>query len=85
NNLSDKAPESVCIRCGRCIEVCPIGLLPYEISKAVNNHNLDELNKLGTLNCIECGSCAYICPGRLPLLDSCKLGKIELKKLKRGK
>ena len=84
-SLSDKAPENVCIRCGRCVEACPMGLLPFAISKAVHSHNLEELNRLGTLNCIECGSCAYICPARLSLLDSCKLGKIELKKLKKGK
>lgn len=83
--ISDKAPESVCIRCGKCVDVCPMGLQPFAISKAAKKNDLDALRSLHVLDCIECGSCAYICPGRLPLLDYCKLGKYELKNSKGGK
>lgn len=83
--LSDKRPESVCIRCGKCLDVCPMGLQPNAIARAVRNNNLEELRQLHVMDCIECGSCAYTCPGRLPLLDCCKLAKLELRKNKGGK
>lgn len=83
--ISDKAPESVCIRCGKCVDVCPMGLQPFAISKTAKANNLDTLRSLHVLDCIECGSCAYTCPGRLPLLDYCKLGKYALKNSKGGK
>ena len=83
--LSDKKPETACIRCGKCLNACPMGLQPNAIARAVRNHNLEELRQLHVMDCIECGSCAYICPGRLPLLDCCKLAKMELRKNKGGK
>lgn len=84
NEISRKENESVCIRCGKCISVCPMGLQPYAIANAVKAHDMQTLKGLYPLNCIECGSCAYICPGRLQLLDYCKLAKIEIKNAKGG-
>ena len=77
--LSDKQPETPCIRCGKCLDACPMGLQPNAIARAVRSHNLDALQELHVLDCIECGSCAYTCPARLPLLDCCKLAKMELR------
>ena len=77
--LSDKQPETPCIRCGKCLDACPMGLQPNAIACAVRSHNLDALQELHVLDCIECGSCAYTCPARLPLLDCCKLAKMELR------
>ncbi len=82
DNDSFKPQETACIRCAKCVDVCPIGLRPYAISQAVRNNDLEELKKLHTLDCIECGSCAFACPAKIPLLDYCKLGKFELKKTK---
>ena len=62
-----------------------MGLQPNAIARAVRNNNLEELRQLHVMDCIECGSCAYTCPGRLPLLDCCKLAKLELRKNKGGK
>lgn len=60
--LADSKDEA-CIRCGRCVEVCPIGLIPSMLSTLGKNGKYEEAKeKYGLLNCIECGSCAYVCP-----------------------
>lgn len=80
--LSHKDEEQCCIRCGKCVEVCPVGLRPFQIAQYARENMFDEVKKLNVLDCIECGSCAYTCPGRIPLLDYCKLSKYEVKKQK---
>lgn len=85
DQISRKAPESTCIRCAKCVEACPIGLQPFAIAQAVKANDLDAIKNQNSSDCIECGSCAYICPGRLPLLDYCKLGKYIIKNSKSGK
>lgn len=75
-----KPPETACIRCAQCVDACPMGLRPFAIASAIKNNDFAELKKLHTLTCIECGSCAFVCPARIPLLDYCKLGKLEVKK-----
>ncbi len=82
NELSGKAVETDCIRCGKCCEVCPISLQPYLIGTMMKNHQIDSLKELHVLDCIECGCCAYTCPAHIPLLDYCKLAKMELRKKK---
>lgn len=80
-----KPAETACIRCGKCVDVCPMGLRPFAIASAVkNNDELNELRRLHALDCIECGSCAFTCPAKIPLLDYCKLGKMELRKQTRS-
>ncbi|MBU1262469.1 electron transport complex subunit RsxC [bacterium] len=74
--------ESVCIWCGRCIGVCPMGLLPVYLSGYLEKKMFSEAKADGLLDCIECGCCAYICPARRPIVHLIKLGKIGLKKLK---
>lgn len=80
DNICHKEPEGDCIRCGKCADVCPVGLRPFLIAKYMRENMTSELKALNVLDCIECGSCAYTCPARIPLLDYCKLGKMELKK-----
>ena len=69
-----------CIRCGKCIESCPMGLIPVSIESSVNTKDIEELQKLDTMNCMECGSCAFICPAGRPLVQAIRLGKQILKK-----
>jgi len=64
-----------CIRCGRCITVCPMGLEPYLLEKLSNKENYDECINHDIVDCIECGSCSYTCPSSRPLLDYIRLGK----------
>lgn len=80
DKFTRKLPETDCIRCGKCVEVCPMGLSPYLITKYAKEGMFAEAKAISALDCIECGSCAYICPAKIPLLDYCKLCKIELKK-----
>jgi len=66
-----------CIRCARCVYVCPMGLEPYLLSPLVENSRWDDVENGSVLNCIECGSCQFICPAHRPLLDYIRLGKNE--------
>ncbi|MFW5870939.1 MAG: electron transport complex subunit RsxC [Verrucomicrobiota bacterium] len=66
--------ERACIRCGRCIDVCPVNLQPIMISNAYRKGRLDLCNALKAGACIRCGCCTYICPSRIPLLEDIKSG-----------
>jgi electron transport complex protein RnfC len=67
--------ESNCIRCGRCMTACPMGLLPSSLDRAVRLREYAEFEALGGMNCIECGSCTYMCPARRYLTQTCRDGK----------
>ena len=64
-----------CIRCGRCVSICPIGLQPTEIASYADNFMVEEAAKIGLLDCIECGCCAYSCPSTIPLVGLIRYGK----------
>ena len=64
-----------CIRCGKCMDVCPMHLMPLMMYQAERSGNVPELQKLGVLDCIECGCCAYTCPATIPLVQSFRAGK----------
>lgn len=63
---------SACIRCGRCVSVCPGRVVPQKMMKAAERHDLDAFVKLNGMECCECGCCAYICPARRPLTQAFK-------------
>ncbi len=68
-------PETACIRCGRCMEVCPMLLCPSDIDKAMRKGWYDMAEKLGAMNCLECGACSWSCPAKRSLTQSCKTCK----------
>jgi electron transport complex protein RnfC len=70
-----------CIRCGKCVSACPMGLEPIVLEKAVEISNWDLAEKYHVLDCIECGSCHYICPAGRPLLDMIRLGKNKVNQI----
>jgi electron transport complex protein RnfC len=72
-----------CIRCGRCVECCPMDILPATISQAVENERFDWAEQLNVTACIECGSCSYLCPSRRPLNQHFKRAKAEILAAKR--
>ena len=64
-----------CIRCSKCVTVCPMGLEPYYLMQLSEHNKLDALEAEKIMDCIECGSCSYTCPANRPLLDVIRLGK----------
>jgi len=77
----DETPERACLRCGRCVDACPMNLAPTFIADAVKNEAYAEAKKLNCMDCMECGSCAYVCPSHIDLVQWIKLGKLEIGKL----
>ena len=76
------AENPVCLRCGKCVSVCPMRLQPLYMYRYVNAGRLDELERLHIMDCMECGSCAFTCPGKLPLVERFRKGKKMLKEAK---
>lgn len=76
NKAESKRGETVnCIRCAKCVGVCPMGLEPFLISKLSSKGMFEECEKERIMDCIECGSCNFTCPSNRPLLDYIRLGK----------
>ena len=67
-----------CIRCGFCVSVCPVKLVPAEISLYCEYKMFDEAIGKGLYQCIECGLCAYVCPSHRPMVQLMRYGKQEL-------
>ena len=71
----DDRKTSACIRCGRCVNVCPLGLMPAEIDRAYKIKNIDDLKALKVTLCMNCGSCTYVCPANRKLAETNQLAK----------
>lgn len=67
-----------CIKCARCVDMCPQFLMPVNLANYSEYQMYDELEKYQVLNCIECGSCSFICPAKRPLMQRIKIGKAEI-------
>ncbi|MFA7676954.1 MAG: electron transport complex subunit RsxC [Candidatus Omnitrophota bacterium] len=74
--------ESPCLRCGRCVDACPMSLLPLEYVRSVKKEAYAQLENLSLKDCIECGCCAYVCPAKIPLTHYIKTGKYYVAKSK---
>ncbi len=70
-----RSPVRNCIRCSKCVSVCPMGLEPYLLAKLATFNLLERLEEEKVMDCIECGSCSFTCPSARPLLDYIRLGK----------
>ena len=74
-----------CIRCGRCIEYCPMGLAPVEVNGAYAARDVEELGKLHVDYCFNCGSCTFVCPAKRPCTQMMGLAKAYyLDQIKKG-
>lgn len=69
-----------CIRCGKCIDACPLNLMPVEYARALAINDMEILEKRKVNLCMECGCCSFVCPARRPLVENNKLAKAELRK-----
>ena len=65
----------MCLRCGKCVGVCPMHLQPLYIYRYAKAGRTDQMKRLNVTDCMECGCCAFTCPGKLPLVDGCRMGK----------
>lgn len=69
-------PEQPCIGCARCVEICPMNLIPSTLASFAEHNKIENSVNWGLLDCIECGSCSFICPSKRNLIQYIKLGKV---------
>lgn len=74
-DLAAPLEEKNCIRCGKCVQNCPMGLAPYLLATQGEMALWDDMEKEQVANCIECGCCTFTCPSNRPLLDYIRYGK----------
>ncbi len=67
--------DSRCLRCGKCIDACPMKLMPVLMYKALQTGDVEEMKAINMMDCIECGCCAYTCPASVPLVLGFRAGK----------
>jgi electron transport complex protein RnfC len=82
---TERKPESNCIRCGKCVAACPMGLEPYLLNKLGRASRMDELEEHHVYDCIECGCCSFTCPAYIPLLDTIRLSKAAVMKIMKSR
>lgn len=75
---SHREKEHNCIRCGRCVDACPMGLEPYLLYMLTKHSMVTELSDHNIMDCVACGSCSFSCPAHKPLLDFIRLGKTKV-------
>ncbi|MBN2196643.1 MAG: electron transport complex subunit RsxC [Polyangiaceae bacterium] len=72
------AEQTACVRCGRCVDVCPLGLVPTKLALAARKSIWDVARRYHITACMECGCCAYTCPASIPLVQLIRMGKARL-------
>ena len=75
-----RAEETACVRCGRCVDVCPLRLVPSRLALAARHRDGDLARRYHMAACMECGCCAYVCPASLPLVQLMRMGKAQLRR-----
>ena len=73
-----RAVGTNCVRCGRCVDVCPLNLVPTKIALAARDEDWELARRYHMLACVECGCCAYTCPACLPLVQLIRVGKAKM-------
>jgi electron transport complex protein RnfC len=75
-----RTEETTCVRCGRCVDVCPLNLVPTRLALASRHKNWDMARRYYLTACMECGCCAYVCPASIPLVQLMRMGKAQVLK-----
>lgn len=78
-------PETACLKCGKCVEVCPLGLIPTRLARFSQLERFDDAEDFGITTCMECGTCTFTCPANIPLVQWIRLGKQKVLALQREK
>ncbi|MBC7187430.1 MAG: electron transport complex subunit RsxC [Calditrichaeota bacterium] len=78
------AEPQVCIGCARCVDACPMKLVPTHIQTLVRHERFAAAKDYGLLDCIECGCCAFVCPAKIPFVHLMKYGKLKVYQLERA-
>ncbi len=84
NAQNGEAEDRICIRCGKCLSVCPTRLQPLYLYAYAKKGDVEGLKRFRVNDCMECGSCAYECPGKLPLVEQFRLGKVLVREGKKS-
>jgi electron transport complex protein RnfC len=77
-----RVDETACLKCGRCVDHCPLKLTPTKIAHAVKLGDIDLAQSYDLMACCECGCCSYVCPARIPLVQYMKAGKAAVMKMR---
>ena len=72
-------PEPHCIRCGKCMDACPMHLMPMMMLRAWQSEDMTQMREQNLMDCMECGCCAYVCPATIPLVQAFRAGKQRLR------
>lgn len=75
--------ETPCLKCGKCVDACPLELVPTKMARYSQLEKLEEAEELDITVCMECGTCAYTCPANIPLVQWIRLGKQRVLKMQR--
>lgn len=81
----EEKDETPCLRCGQCVEACPLGLMPTKLARYTQLEKYEEAEDIGITVCMECGTCAFTCPANIPLVQWIRLGKQKVNQLQRKK
>jgi len=73
-----RAEETACVRCGRCVDSCPLNLVPTKLAEAAKHSDWDLAGRHHMMACVECGCCAFTCPAQLPLVQLIRMGKAQM-------
>ena len=79
---SDSTQEVACIKCGRCVDVCPMELKPLHFAKFADEGNWAGMKEQNVMDCVECRCCEYICSSKIPLVSKIKAGKAAVREMK---
>ena len=78
----DETKEQPCIKCGRCVDVCPMELSPLYFVKYAKDENWQGMKDMNVMDCVECRCCQYICSSKIPIINSIKAGKNAVRGMK---
>ncbi len=81
NSFVNNKPVDPCIRCGKCVEVCPTNLLPQQLYWYCKDNDFNNAQSYNLAECMECNCCTHVCPSNIPIVDICRSAKTQIKNL----